>query len=590
MSGSAWKGPIYAENGFRVGTKQSSVPLISQLSGDVYYVDSVNGADGNDGLSWAKALATIDAAIGKCTANNGDMIYVAAGHAETLTAKITADIAGVSIIGLGNGNNRPSLTVGGTIDGVDITANDVVIENLRFVTPSAAATADVNVAAARSVIRGCRFELGANAVDPVTVTADGERPVFEYNEVQVTADGPDDWIVFEGVVDHPVIRHNLVIGSDGTNAFDDGAINYGSQAVTNPMVYDNNFDGQGVATVVVVNNASVVGELMGPNTYAGSATSADNVSSQQEIIDALYGTSGIATFPNAAVPANSVSLAEVLRSVWAGLMGTAAGENGIATWPAAAAPANDVSLAEAIRYIVETQVGTLTNTGGTATIGGILGDVSNTSVATNLAKLGTMTNSGGTATLGAMIGDMANVALATRLSRVTDALYDTAGVASWSAAAVPANGVSLSEALRYAIEQQLWRLETKAYTFAGQGGAQGAINLFTVTGDVEVELFGIAKASFTSGGVATIEVGVSGNTAVLIAQSTATDLLANEIWHDATPTTTVESISTVTGRRFVISNGQDIILTIGTAATTAGDCTFYCRWRPLSSDGAVVAA
>ena len=140
-------------------------------------------------------------------------------------------------------------------------------------------------------------------------------------------------------------------------------------------------------------------------------------------------------------------------------------------------------------------------------------------------------------------------------------------------------------------DKEPWRLATKAYTFAGQGGAQGSIGLFTVTGDVEVEIFGICKDAFTTGGgAATIAVGVAGNTAVIIAQATATDLIANEIWHDATPTTTVESINTITGRRFVISNGQDIIMTIATADLTAGSCTFYCRWRPLSSDGAVVAA
>ena len=55
-----------------------------------------------------------------------------------------------------------------------------------------------------------------------------------------------------------------------------------------------------------------------------------------------------------------MSIAEVLRSVWAGMMGTAAGENGITTWPAAAAPGNAVSLAEGLRYVVETQLPAIT--------------------------------------------------------------------------------------------------------------------------------------------------------------------------------------------------------------------------------------
>lgn len=138
--------------------------------------------------------------------------------------------------------------------------------------------------------------------------------------------------------------------------------------------------------------------------------------------DEQSGANGIETFPSAAVPANGVSLAEVVRSIWAGIEGTAAGENGITTWPSAAAPANAVSLAEAIRYIVETQIGTVTNSGGTATLGGVLGDVANVTVATSLAKLGTLTNTGGTATLGGILGDLRALALGTRLDSMEQSI------------------------------------------------------------------------------------------------------------------------------------------------------------------------
>lgn len=86
----------------------------------------------------------------------------------------------------------------------------------------------------------------------------------------------------------------------------------------------------------------------------------DTELADRSLFDILCGD-GPAAFPNAAVPANDVSLAEVLRSVWAGLMGTAAGENGLANFPAAAAPANDVSLAEVIRAIYDRQLGDGTN-------------------------------------------------------------------------------------------------------------------------------------------------------------------------------------------------------------------------------------
>jgi hypothetical protein len=133
------------------------------------------------------------------------------------------------------------------------------------------------------------------------------------------------------------------------------------------------------------------------------------------------------------------------------------------------------------------------------------------------------------------------------------------------------------------------KLVRSDYNFGADTGAQAAYTVFTVTGEVLIHaLFGVCKASLTSGGAATIELGVSGNTAVFVAQTTATDLITNEIWIDASPTTTVEQID-LTSRSFVITANQDIDFLIGGADLTAGTVNFYCVWSPLSTDGALVA-
>jgi hypothetical protein len=132
------------------------------------------------------------------------------------------------------------------------------------------------------------------------------------------------------------------------------------------------------------------------------------------------------------------------------------------------------------------------------------------------------------------------------------------------------------------------RIARGNYTFALDTGATGAYPIYTVTGDIALSVFGICKEAFTSGGAATIELGVSGNTAALIAQTTATALILNEIWHDATPTTTVESILAATNNGFIVSAGQDVILTIATTTVTAGTIDFYALWKPLSLDANVV--
>jgi hypothetical protein len=90
----------------------------------------------SDGFSPDTALATLDAAFDKVTANQGDVIYVMPKHAETLSGAngVLQDIAGVSVIGLGEGNQRPTFTYSTSAAATyGITAADSVVENLLFI-------------------------------------------------------------------------------------------------------------------------------------------------------------------------------------------------------------------------------------------------------------------------------------------------------------------------------------------------------------------------------------------------------------------------------------------------------------------------
>jgi hypothetical protein len=133
----------------------------------------------------------------------------------------------------------------------------------------------------------------------------------------------------------------------------------------------------------------------------------------------------------------------------------------------------------------------------------------------------------------------------------------------------------------------------KSVTFAGgtannMGDYDGTGNpytLFTVTGDVLAYIVAVCKTDL-AGASATIEVGVTGATAALIAQTTATDIDVNEGWFAATPTLAVAN----TAQYHVIGGGLDVIQTVATANITAGAITYYLFWKPLSDDGLVVAA
>lgn len=134
---------------------------------------------------------------------------------------------------------------------------------------------------------------------------------------------------------------------------------------------------------------------------------------------------------------------------------------------------------------------------------------------------------------------------------------------------------------------------SKTITFDGgtgdaigdKDGALATFPIFTVTGDVLVWVFGICKTDLVGAG--TLEVGVTGNTAGLLAQiADATTLDANENYLDATPAAG-EGVSPVF---HPIGGGLDIEGKVTGTDITAGVIDFYVFWRPLSSDGNVVAA
>ena len=103
------------------------------ITGNVFYVNSSTGVDDPSyGTTVARPFDTLDYAIGKCTASNGDVIYLLPGHTETIgsASAITVDVAGISIIGLGNGNLRPTFTWSATAGTIVVSAANVTIKNI----------------------------------------------------------------------------------------------------------------------------------------------------------------------------------------------------------------------------------------------------------------------------------------------------------------------------------------------------------------------------------------------------------------------------------------------------------------------------
>lgn len=142
---------------------QGLLQAAANTTGNVFYVDSGAGINAiGRGKDKTKPFATLDYAVGRCTANNGDYIIVMPGHAETMSGtadSVDVDVAGVTIIGLGSGTDMPEFTYDTATDEFVIGATNVTVANLRFVAGVTSITMGISVEAAGDnfTLIGCEF-------------------------------------------------------------------------------------------------------------------------------------------------------------------------------------------------------------------------------------------------------------------------------------------------------------------------------------------------------------------------------------------------------------------------------------------------
>lgn len=124
--------------------------------GNVFFVSSTTGSSAGPGWSPNSAYATVAQALAACTADNGDVVILLPGHNEGIgNAQLTWDKDGVKIIGLGEGSARPRFDFDHANASIDITADDVVVENITLL-PSVTAVLvaiDVNAGATNVTLR-----------------------------------------------------------------------------------------------------------------------------------------------------------------------------------------------------------------------------------------------------------------------------------------------------------------------------------------------------------------------------------------------------------------------------------------------------
>jgi hypothetical protein len=252
----------------------------SITTGDIYFVHSGTGTDAAGyGRNPDAPVATIDYAIGLCTANKGDRIYVMPGHAETISAAagIDCDVAGISIIGLGNGTNRPTVTAGtaNTVD-IDIDAANVTIENIRFISNFLDIAALIDVNADDFTLRKCEFtEAGANLNSKIIVqdaAAGGSDRITIEDCKFVCPDSTNTHVVnFAGTGDGHIVRRNILIGDWGTMAIG------GAGVITNCCIIDNVISNAATDNDSCINLAATATGIVMRNLACGGAAQANGI-------------------------------------------------------------------------------------------------------------------------------------------------------------------------------------------------------------------------------------------------------------------------------------------------------------------------
>lgn len=262
--------------GFAGGVNIRGLTVLSSYSNKTFWVDSVNGSDGNKG-TFDRPFATIDFAVGNCTADRGDIIFVKAGHVETVTAAagLALDVAGISLIGFGNSRNRPQINfTTATTASMLVTAANISMQNFRFTGGIDALTRPINVNAADFTLTDWSWtDVTGEATIVVLTNASANRMElanFEYDGA--TTAGTTEAISIVGGDNIKI--HDFI--ADGN--FSVGFINVKTTATTDLKVWNVvSFRTRNSADIFIVDTITASTGTIGPNLNLRLQDNAANI-------------------------------------------------------------------------------------------------------------------------------------------------------------------------------------------------------------------------------------------------------------------------------------------------------------------------
>ncbi len=380
----------------------------SQLVGDLLYVHSTNGRDGDSGADPRHPLATLVRAI--ALADAGDTIILNPGGSETVTSTITISDSNIRIIcPAKNPYNGYTITGSGIIDLMTISGADVEIEGLTFEQTGATANQSCIITTAtadRLKIKGCAFDASAITT---TFTGSGVEITDTVQDFEITDCIFRDHlagILWAVAIDTDQIGSTIkdcTFWVGQATAFGISANATGNGSITGVFIDGCQFleaDGDGSAATdawdgtdgenaasgpisfaattdqfLIVNctaytalstdfnliqgiTSGAAGSIVNSFTGSGSAleTKVDVIDGYHDVptADAVTNAQmrdviGIKTDTGFQVVADNLSIVRYSK----GITDMLNGDVGVVAWAAGAAPANGVSIAEGLRYASE---------------------------------------------------------------------------------------------------------------------------------------------------------------------------------------------------------------------------------------------
>lgn len=262
-------------NGFANGVVVRGLPLLTAYPGEVFWVDSVNGSNSNKG-TFARPFASIDYAVGRCTASRGDIIVAKPGHVETVTAAggLDLDVAGICVLGLGSGSLRPTVNFTTAVGAdMDVDAANITVVNLLFTGGVDALTGPIDVNAADFSLIGCEYrDVTGQATDVIVADANADRLWIEgYFHNGAAAAGGASAIALIGM-DNPVIKNFKLVGNFSVAAIDCRTTAVVDLDISNGYIWTKN-----AADVCIKDTITASTGKIGPSLYLMLTDNAANI-------------------------------------------------------------------------------------------------------------------------------------------------------------------------------------------------------------------------------------------------------------------------------------------------------------------------